>query len=325
MSKTIRLGSRTSKLAVAQTEIVAQALKGCFPDYNFETVTKATLGDNVQDKALYAFGGKSVWTSELEEMLVSTGPEGIDMIVHSLKDVPTNLPNEFKLGAILDRTDPRDVLVVRSDLAHKSLSELPPDSVIGTSSVRRMAQLRRRYPSFQFKVIRGNINTRLAKLEDPEQGYTGLILAAAGLLRIDLGDKITQFLSSPDVLYAVGQGALGVEIKKDDEFTQSLLDKIKDMPTTLSCTAERSLMRTLEGGCSVPLGVETNISPDGVLTIETCITSVDGTEAALSKLSRKVQTEDEAESMGKDLAQQLLSQGAGAILEKINYDKLNEH
>ncbi|KAK9357468.1 porphobilinogen deaminase, dipyromethane cofactor binding domain-containing protein [Lipomyces starkeyi] len=325
MSKTIRIGSRTSKLAVAQAEIVAATLKAQFPDYNFEIVTKTTLGDNVQNKALYSFGGKSLWTSELEELLVSSGPESIDMIVHSLKDVPTTLPDEFKIGAILDRADPRDVLVVRSDLAYKSLSELPPDSVIGTSSVRRTAQLRRRYPQFQFKVVRGNINTRLAKLEDPEQGYTCLILAAAGLLRIDLGDKITQYLSSPDVLYAVGQGALGVEIKKDDEFTQTLLDKIRDIPTTLVCTAERSLMKKLEGGCSVPLGVESTISSDGVLTIETCVISVDGTEAAISKLSRTVKTEDEAVTMGKDLAQGLLSQGAGTILEKINYDKLSQN
>ncbi|KAK9377931.1 porphobilinogen deaminase, dipyromethane cofactor binding domain-containing protein [Lipomyces chichibuensis] len=325
MSKSIRIGSRTSKLAVAQAEIVAATLKAQFPDYNFEIVTKTTLGDNVQNKALYSFGGKSLWTSELEELLVSTGPESIDMIVHSLKDVPTTLPDEFKIGAVLDRADPRDVLVVRSDLAYKSLSELPPDSVIGTSSIRRTAQLRRRYPQFQFKVVRGNINTRLAKLEDPEQGYTCLILAAAGLLRIDLGYKITQYLSSPDVLYAVGQGALGIEIKKDDEFTRTLLDKIRDIPTTLVCTAERSLMRKLEGGCSVPLGVESTISPDGVLTIEACVISVDGTEAAISKLSRTVKTEDEAEMMGKDLAQGLLSQGAGAILEKINYDKLSQN
>ncbi|KAK9324315.1 porphobilinogen deaminase, dipyromethane cofactor binding domain-containing protein [Lipomyces orientalis] len=325
MSRTIRLGSRTSKLAVAQTEIVAASLKEQFPDYNFEIVTKTTLGDNVQNMPLYSFGGKSLWTSELEELLVSTGPESIDMIVHSLKDVPTNLPDEFKIGAILDRADPRDALVVRSDLAYKSLSELPSGSVIGTSSVRRTAQLRRRFPEFQFKVVRGNINTRLAKLEDPEQGYTCLILAAAGLLRLDFGDKITQYLSSPNVLYAVGQGALGVEIKNDDEFTQSLLDKIRDIPTTLVCTAERSLMRRLEGGCSVPLGVESNISSDGVLVLEACITSVDGNEAVLSKLSRRVTTEEEAETLGKDLANQLLSQGAGTILEKINYEKLSHN
>ncbi|KAK9494713.1 porphobilinogen deaminase, dipyromethane cofactor binding domain-containing protein [Lipomyces doorenjongii] len=325
MSKTIRIGSRTSKLAVVQAEIVAATLKAQFPDYNFEIVTKTTLGDNVQNKALYSFGGKSLWTSELEELLVSTEPESIDMIVHSLKDVPTNLPDEFKIGAILDRADPRDVLVVRSDLVYKSLSELPPESVIGTSSVRRTAQLRRRYPQFQFKVVRGNINTRLAKLEDPEQGYTCLILAAAGLLRIDLGDKITQYLSSPDVLYAVGQGALGVEINKDDEFTQTLLDKVRDMPTTLVCTAERSLSKSLESGCSVPLGVQSIISPDSVVTIEACITSVDGKEVAMGKLRRTVKTEEEAEAFGEDLAQLLISQGAGTILEKINYDKLTEN
>ncbi|KAK9329088.1 porphobilinogen deaminase, dipyromethane cofactor binding domain-containing protein [Lipomyces starkeyi] len=311
-------------MAVAQSEIVAASLLEHFPDYEFEIVTKTSLADNFQDKPLYAFGGKPVWTSELEELLGSTGVESVDMIVHSLKDVPTNLPKEFKIGAVLGKSDRRDALVVRSGLPYKSLSELPPDSVIGTSSVRRTAQLRRRFPHLQIKVIRGNDNTRLAKLDDPDQGYTGLVLAAAGLLRLNLGDRITEYLSFPHFLYAVGQGALGVEIRKDDEFAQSLLDKVRDVPTTLVCTAERSLMRKLEGGCSIPLGVESHISPDYVLTIEACITSVDGKEAETVRLTRTVKTDEEAETFGEDIAQSLLSQGAGTILEKINLNKLSQ-
>ncbi|KAK9258654.1 porphobilinogen deaminase, dipyromethane cofactor binding domain-containing protein [Lipomyces tetrasporus] len=324
MSRKIRIASRASKMAVAQSEIVAASLIEHFPDYECEIVTKTSLADNFQDKPLYAFGGKPVWTSELEELLGSTGAESVDMIVHSLKDVPTNLPIEFKIGAVLGKSDRRDALVVRSGLPYKSLSELPPDSVIGTSSVRRTAQLRRRFPHLQIKVIRGNDNTRLAKLDDPEQGYTCLILAAAGLLRLDLGDRITEYLSFPHFLYAVGQGALGVEIRKNDEFAQSLLDKIKDVPTTLVCTAERSLMRKLEGGCSIPLGVESIISRDGVVTIEACVTSIDGKEAATGRLTRTVKTEEEAETFGEDLAQSLMSHGAGTILEKINEFKLGQ-
>ncbi|KAK9490106.1 porphobilinogen deaminase, dipyromethane cofactor binding domain-containing protein [Lipomyces doorenjongii] len=311
-------------MAVAQSEMVAASLSEHFPDYEFEIVTKTSLADNFQDKPLYAFGGKPVWTSELEELLGSTEVDSVDMIVHSLKDVPTTLPKEFKIGAVLGKSDRRDALVVRSGLPYKSLSELPPDSVIGTSSVRRTAQLRRRFPHLQIKVIRGNDNTRLAKLDDPDQGYTGLVLAAAGLLRLDLGDRITEYFSFPHFLYAVGQGVLGVEIRKGDEFAQSLLDKVRDVPTTLVCTAERSLMRKLEGGCSIPLGVESFISPDYVLTIEACITSIDGKEAATGRLTRTVTTEEEAEMFGQDIAQSLLSQGAGTILEKININKLSQ-
>ncbi|KAK9354953.1 porphobilinogen deaminase, dipyromethane cofactor binding domain-containing protein [Lipomyces doorenjongii] len=311
-------------MAVAQSEMVAASLSEHFPDYEFEIVTKTSLADNFQDKPLYAFGGKPVWTSELEELLGSTEVDSVDMIVHSLKDVPTTLPKEFKIGAVLGKSDRRDALVVRSGLPYKSLSELPPDSVIGTSSIRRTAQLRRRFPHLQIKVIRGNDNTRLAKLDDPDQGYTGLVLAAAGLLRLDLGDRITEYFSFPHFLYAVGQGVLGVEIRKGDEFAQSLLDKVRDIPTTLVCTAERSLMRKLEGGCSIPLGVESFISPDYVLTIEACITSIDGKEAATGRLTRTVTTEEEAEMFGQDIARSLLSQGAGTILEKININKLSQ-
>ncbi|KAK9448809.1 porphobilinogen deaminase, dipyromethane cofactor binding domain-containing protein [Limtongia smithiae] len=324
MSKTtIRLGSRSSSLAVAQTEIVVERLKAAHPDYEFEIVTKNTLGDQVQSKALYAFGGKSVWTTELEELL--TGENGgIHMIVHSLKDVPTSLPEQFELAAILDRADPRDVLCVRSDFPYKTLAELPAGSVVGTSSIRRSAQLRRHYPGLEFKIVRGNINTRLAKLEDKTLGYTCIILAAAGLLRLNLDAHITQYLDAPESLYAVGQGALGVEVRRGDVLVQSLLAGIKDMRTTFACTAERSLLRRLEGGCSVPLGVETTETELGELKMHSLVTSVDGVDAIESTLVEKVSTEAEAEAFGEKLAEQLLALGAGKILEKINFDKLQQ-
>ncbi|KAK9468937.1 porphobilinogen deaminase, dipyromethane cofactor binding domain-containing protein [Lipomyces arxii] len=324
MTRTIKLGSRTSALAVKQSEIVADKLKQQFPEYEFKIVTRETLGDERQDKALYDFGGKAVWTTELEELLARTGDNGVDMIVHSLKDVPTNLPEEFVLGSITERADPRDALCVRSDLPYKSLAELPDGSIVGTSSVRRIAQLKRQYPNLETKIVRGNINTRLAKLENKENNFAGVILAAAGLLRIDLDYAITQYLSAPDVLYAVGQGALGVEIKKNDMFIQSLLDKVTHVPTSLRCTAERSLMHKLEGGCSVPLAVESSITADGELTMETCIISVDGSEKASTSLTASVKSLEEAESFGSQIADMLIAEGATKILDKINYDKVKQ-
>ncbi|KAK9479691.1 porphobilinogen deaminase, dipyromethane cofactor binding domain-containing protein [Lipomyces japonicus] len=323
MSKVIRLGSRTSPLAVAQTEIIAAKLKAHFPEYTYEIVTKATLGDEVQNKALYAFGGKALWTSELEALLVDdAGVNKIDLIVHSLKDLPTNLPNQFELGGIFDREDPRDALVVRSDLPYKTLEELPEGSVVGTSSVRRTAQLRRRYPKLEFKVVRGNMSTRLSKLEDKEQGYTCIIVAIMGLKRIGLDHHITQFLSAPDLLYAVGQGALGVEIRKGDEFIKSLLQPAVDRKGTIECVAERSLMRKLEGGCSVPLGVQSTFTGTE-LKIEACVVSPDGSQIASADLVAPVSTIEQAEQFGKDIAALLLENGAGPILEQINYDRIN--
>lgn len=164
IKKLIKLGTRTSKLAITQTEIVVQLLLDMFPDLEVKIVSKTTLGDNMPSKPLYSFGGKALWTSELEALLLAkeedekeSGLEKIDMIVHSLKDLPTTLPEDFELGAILNRQDARDALVVRPDLPYKSIKELPDGSVVGTSSIRRTAQLARRYPHLKFKVVRGNV------------------------------------------------------------------------------------------------------------------------------------------------------------------------
>ncbi|KAK7203514.1 hypothetical protein BZA70DRAFT_66474 [Myxozyma melibiosi] len=317
----IKLGSRKSQLAIAQTEIVIKALKEQFPDLECEIVTTTTLADNNQEKALYAFGGKPVWTAELEELLADGR---VDMIVHSLKDVPTSLPEQFVIGGILNRADPRDALLVRPGLPYKSLDELPDHSVVGTSSIRRSSQLKRKYPNLEFKVVRGNINTRMSKLDDPEQGYTCIILAAAGLLRLDFGYRITQYLDAPELLYAVGQGAIGVEVKKGDAATQAFLDKIIDLPVALTCTAERSLMRKLEGGCSVPLGVHSSVAADGKLSIEARVVSVDGTEAASASVTDTVKSYEDAEAFGEKLAAAIIEEGAAKILEKIAYDKIKQ-
>lgn len=221
-----------------------------------------TTGDINQRTALHKFNEKALWTQELE-VLLQNGE--LDLIVHSLKDMPTQLPHDLELGCVTRRLDPRDGLVIKPTLAgrYHSLYDLPEGSVIGTSSLRRTAQLKRHYPHLKFTDVRGNIGTRLAKLDNPDSEYSAIILAVAGLLRMGMGDRITTYLSKSNggMLYAVGQGALGVETRKGDLRVQELLSKVGCERTTRQALAERSLMRTLEGGCSVPIGVETEWLP----------------------------------------------------------------
>jgi len=227
----------------------------------------STTGDNNQSTALHKFNEKALWTQELE-VLLQNGE--LDLIVHSLKDMPTQLPMDLILGAVTKREDPRDAMVMKPSLLgkYKSLAELPEGSVVGTSSLRRIAQLKRFYPKLRFTSVRGNLGTRLAKLDNPESEYSAIILAVAGLNRLGMGDRITSHLSKSNggMLYAVGQGALGIETRKGDSRVEELISKIGCERTTRAALAERSLMRTLEGGCSVPIGVETEwVSRKGVL------------------------------------------------------------
>lgn len=250
--------------------------------------------------------------------------------------MPTQLPPTLALGSIFKREDPRDVIVVRpadhksGQSAHSILSSLPPNSIIGTSSLRRMAQLRRKYPDLKFADVRGNIHTRLRKLDDPKSfddqevpEFAALILAAAGLIRLDLGGRISAYLSSKDggVLHAVGQGALGVEVREDDTAMLSMLEHLGDSRSERACLAERSLMRTLEGGCSVPIGVETEWVGDDELAFRAVVVSIDGQEAVEVDETRVVKTRQEADEFGWTVAQKLVEGGAGKILEKINLDR----
>jgi hydroxymethylbilane synthase len=278
-----------------------------------------TTGDRDQNTALYNFGGKGLWTSQLEERLVN---RELDIVVHSLKDMPTVLPEGCVLGCVTSREDPRDTLVIKKELQDKhgwkTLADLPAGSIIGTSSVRRIAQLVRRYPTLKFKDHRGNIQTRLRKLEeDPD--LTGIILAAAGLQRMDLGEHITQFLESENggILHAVGQGALGVECRADDEKVLQFLKSIQNEQTALACEAERALMRALEGGCSVPIGVETKWIDDK-LRMKATVVSLRGDEGVDCEISEAIKTSDEADKFGKKVAQTLVEQGAQRILDDIS-------
>ena len=280
--------------------------------------------------------------------------------------MPTQLPATCALGAILTRADPRDALVMAPRLAsaHPSLASLPPGAIVGTSSVRRSAQVARLYPHLRFANVRGNVGTRLAKLDaavhparpDHDDGnanananvngdgnsngnggeegsvqYSCLILAAAGLQRLGLGGRITQFLDSKEggLLHAVGQGALGVEIRAGDERVRGLLGPLRDARTGLACLAERSLLRTLEGGCSVPIGVETEWvgsaavggRGSGTLVMRAIVVSLDGTDYVEGERRGEVGSEEQADELGWSLAGDLVAKGAGRILEAINLNR----
>jgi len=210
-------------------------------------------------------------------------------------------------------------------LEYKSLLELPEGSVVGTSSVRRSAQVKRKYPHLKFKDVRGNLGTRLNKLDAEDGEYTCLILAAAGMIRMDWGSRITQFLDSKTsgggLLHAVGQGALAIEIREGDEKTLNVLNELIDQNSTLAGTAERSLMRTLEGGCSVPIGVETTWIEKGKLLMKAIVVSLDGTESVEAERLGEVLTVKDADEFGWELAQDLVKKGASKILEAINLNR----
>ena len=261
-TQTFHLGTRKSLLAKVQTDEVVQALRQAWPDYRYEIHAMSTTGDNNQKTALHKFNEKSLWTQELE-ILLQSGE--LDLIVHSLKDMPTQLPMDLELGCVTKRKDPRDALVIKPTLAsiHHSLSDLPAGSVVGTSSLRRIAQLKRHYPHLRFADVRGSIGTRLAKLDNPDSEYSAIVIAVAGLVRLGQEDRITTYLSKDNgsMLYAVGQGALGVETRIGDKRVEELLSRVGCERSTRQALAERSIMRTLEGGCSVPIGVETEWVP----------------------------------------------------------------
>ncbi|TNY22554.1 porphobilinogen deaminase, dipyromethane cofactor binding domain-containing protein [Rhodotorula diobovata] len=282
---------------------------------------QTTLGDNVQTQPLYTFGGKALWTKELEVALLN---HQVDAIVHSLKDVPTEFPPGCELGAVLEREDPSDALVVKEGLPYTSLAEMPEGSVIGTSSVRRVAQLRRKFPGLKFADVRGNLGTRLKKLDDPASSYTALILASAGLIRLNLGHRITAPVTSPALYHAVGQGAIGIEIREGDTRAAEIMGSLECWKTSWRTRAERMMLHVLEGGCSVPVGCETTLTEvdtpvthHATLTLTGTITSLSGTHAVMCTLSRRCHSRDDAEQLGADVARELVEGGGREILTEL--------
>lgn len=308
MSRTIRIASRKSQLALVQTHWVRDELQKAFPDITFEILTMSTQGDKILDAPLAKIGDKGLFTKELEVQML----EGqADFAVHSLKDLPTNLPEGLMLGCVTEREDPADALVVHEKFKGNKLETLPEGAVIGTSSLRRLAQLRHHYPHLTFKDVRGNLNTRLAKLDEGE--YDGLILAYAGLHRLGFGDRIHQVIPAEISLHAVGQGALGIECRDGDEETLKVIKALEHLPTAQRCYAERSFLRELEGGCQVPIGVNTVIA-DGQLTLTGLVASLDGQKLVQNVVSG---APEEAEELGVKLANLVKADGALEILQDI--------
>jgi hydroxymethylbilane synthase len=307
-TRTIRIGSRKSQLALVQTYWVQEQLQKHFPERQFEVETMSTQGDKILDVALAKIGDKGLFTKELEVGMLE---ESIDLAVHSLKDLPTKLPDGLVLGCVTERVNPADALVVNAQHQDKQLDTLPEGAIIGTSSLRRLAQLRHYYPHLTFKDVRGNVNTRLAKLDAGE--YDGIILAVAGLQRLGMGDRIHQVIPSDISLHAVGQGALGIECRANDAEVLEILKVLEDIPSRDRCLAERAFLRELEGGCQVPIGVNTQIEND-VLTLTGLVASLDGQQLLKDSISGSAQ---QAEQLGEDLAQKLRKEGAGEILAAI--------
>ncbi|XP_026859413.2 porphobilinogen deaminase-like isoform X2 [Electrophorus electricus] len=335
VSRVIRIGTRKSQLARIQTDSVADRLREFYHDVHLEIVAMSTTGDKILDTALSKIGEKSLFTKELENALERNE---VDLVVHSLKDLPTGLPVGFTIGAVLKRENPYDAVVLHPQNAGKSLESLPSKSLVGTSSLRRAAQLKKRFPHLEFKDIRGNLNTRLKKL-DENNDFSAIILAAAGLQRMGWEYRISQILDPEDCLYAVGQGALAVEVRARDQDILEMVSVLHDPDTVLRSIAERAFLRHLEGGCSVPVAVHTEVknsqlyltgavySLDGSDSLkETMQTSIDSDNQEQEKVDEEVQrvgitalkvsgaAQDAAEKLGVDLANLLLSKGAKEIL-----------
>ena len=309
-----------------QTRTIVSALKALYPDINFEITTMKTIGDKILDKALPNIGQTNLFTKELELALAANE---IDMITHSLKDLPTTLPPGMVISVIYKRDNPTDALVLGSKHKDLTLETLPKGSTVGTSSLRRIAQLKRSFPSLVCRDVRGNLNTRLRKLDegDGDVHYDALVLATAGLERMKWNERISQELDPTKCMYAVGQGALAVEIRADDTKINQLLRPLNDPDTFITCTAERAFLHTLGGGCSVPVGVHSDLTQNtGKICITGAVFSLDGSDMVKEKLERDLpvqyteQSPEDwiafADKFGCDLAQCLLDKGAGPILEK---------
>jgi len=305
-SERIVIASRRSRLALWQSEHVAQELKRLYPHCEVSILGITTRGDQILDRPLAEVGGKGLFVKELEAAIEDGRA---DIAVHSAKDVPMQLPPGFCLGAITLREDPRDCLVSNSS---PSLRALPPGSVVGTSSLRREAQLRERHPALQVKPLRGNLDTRLEKLDRGE--YQAIVLAAAGLNRLGLASRIRAMLEPEESLPAPGQGALAIECRDDHDVLRQRLARLGDPATAACVRAERALSRALSGDCQLPLAAYA-VATGAQIRLRGLVARPDGSKAVRAELSGPV---DSPESLGEALAANLRALGADAILESLS-------
>lgn len=305
---TIRIATRQSPLALWQAHYVRDRLLACHLRLNVELVTMITRGDIILDTPLAKVGGKGLFVKELEMALL----EGrADIAVHSMKDVPVAFPEGLGLVTICEREDPRDAFVSNR---FNSLDELPTGSVVGTSSLRRQCQLRARRPDLIITDLRGNVGTRLSKLDNGD--YDAIILAAAGLKRLNLNERIRAYMTPEESLPAVGQGAVGIECRLDDRATRALLAPLNHSETAVRVLAERAMNARLEGGCQVPIGSYAILEGD-TLWLRALVGEPDGSQIVRGERRGSV---DSAEQMGIELAEELLQNGADSILKRLYQD-----
>lgn len=298
------IGSRGSRLALWQAEQAKARLMDLNPGLQIQIDVIKTTGD-VKPDPLSVIGGKGVFTKELEDALLD---KRIDIAVHSLKDLPTIIPHGLSLSAICEREDPRDALVVRLDRPATSLRDLHPESVVGTSSPRRVAQLKALRSDLIVKDLRGNVDTRVRKLD--EGHYDALILAAAGLIRLGLETRISARIKIDEMLPAVGQGAIAIEIRADDEVAMEATSKLNHRETELACRAERAFLRSLGGGCQLPIAAHAVVK-NGTLKLDGLVARPDGSAFLRDQLSDQLAHPEE---IGSSLAERLLQRGAGELL-----------
>ncbi len=305
MSKTLRIATRKSPLALWQAEYVRDRLVAAHADLKVELVRMTTQGDKILDSPLAKIGGKGLFVKELEDGLLGGRA---DLAVHSMKDVPVELPPGLHLPVICEREDPRDAFV---STQYGSLDELPQGARVGTSSLRRQCQITARRPDLHILTLRGNVNTRLAKLDAGD--FDAVILAAAGLKRLGFADRITAYLDTTVSLPAIGQGAVGIECRSDDTETNALIAVLDHADTHTRVAAERAMNHRLEGGCQVPIGGHAVLQGDR-LQLRALVGSPDGKTVIRGEISG---SRTEAEQLGVSLAEDLLSRGAEAILKQV--------
>lgn len=308
MSESLIIATRESPLALAQANLVKSELESVIPGLSVTLLGMTTRGDQILDKPLAKVGGKGLFIKELEVAL----QEGrAHLAVHSLKDVPMVLPKGFILAAILPRADARDAFVSSK---YPSLAAMPAGAIVGTSSLRRAAVLKRAYPALAFAPVRGNVNTRLAKLDAGE--FDAIILAAAGLMRLGMQNRITMCIPIEESLPAPGQAALGIEVMSDDEDTAEIVSELDHAPTAIACTAERMVSRLLGGSCELPLGAYADfVDGDKPLRLRAFVSNLDGSELVSAEAFG---TPDMPEALGEIVAKMLKAQGADRIIASLS-------
>ena len=303
--KHLIIGSRGSKLALWQAELVKSLLYKSNPDLRIEIKIIKTQGDKILDTPLAKIGDKGLFTKEIEEVLLENI---IDLAVHSMKDLPTKLPDQLSIGAVLERENPKDAFV---SLKYNRFADLPKKAVVATSSLRRKACILHQRPDIQIVDIRGNVDTRLLKLK--ENNYDGTILATAGLIRLNLNNYIKEVLSTEIMVPAVSQGALGIEIRENDDLLKYQLKPLHDQKTYFSILSERALLRKLEGGCQVPIGALATIKQNK-LTLRGFVSDLQGSIFYRGEISGRP---EKAVEIGELLAENLIEQGAQEVLDEI--------